>query len=753
MRPLSNSFFATVFFTLVFLTSSLKLDAQAFQEINYPMIVDGKELAYGFLGGISNPIFSNADLNDDGIQDVIIFDKNGNRIYTFLHTGQSGTASFVHAPQYEASFPDIKNWAVFKDYNKDGVVDIFCATPYNNNGVAVYKGVKSNGTLSFERVLFPNNTLDMLYYTQIVNGNPIRLDMYVAVNTDVPAIEDIDGDGDLDILSFESGGSFLVFYRNMAVERGLGNDGLDYELGDGCWGKVKEGGLDATIFLSANTNNCAQGLVGGELVTSTRHSGSTVCVFDGDGDGDMDVVLGDIGSDRLVYLKNGGTNNDAYITESILDYPPGQSAVQHIFPAMYYVDVSGDGLNDLVVAPTSKESSININHTWYYENIGTAEDPQFELKAKNLLMTETINIGKYSHPLFLDYNADGLMDIMVGSAGYRVASNQVDLGIHLFQNVGTAEAPAFELVDKDYLGFSQLEAFSIRLAPTLGDVDNDGDQDIIIGDNHGKLYFFENKGGEGQPMQFDGYVYEFSNIDVGSNAKPTLIDINMDGWLDLVVGESNKNQDPQSGIFGHLNYFIHSGDVTNPYSEDPSSDIFGQFNQPGDSNIVPKFIRKEDGSLQLFIGTDRGAMRMYNADSDAFELLQDSLGEIHIGRNIAFDMADINGDGQLELVVGNRRGGLDLFETPFLIDGTDTPTKEINKLAHVSIYPNPSANVVSIKSDRAVAAVEIYNLNGQLLSREINTAHVNIANHPAGMYLMHVLTDNGQRSILKLIKE
>ena len=59
---------------------------------------------------------------------------------------------------------------------------------------------------------------------------------------------------------------------------------------------------------------------------------------------------------------------------------------------------------------------------------------------------------------------------------------------------------------------------------------------MILGDNNGQLYYFENDGStlSNWPNFLD---YELLNIDVGSFATPQLVDLNRDGLLDLIIGE------------------------------------------------------------------------------------------------------------------------------------------------------------------------------------------------------------------------
>ena len=82
-------------------------------------------------GGINAGQFSNVDLDLDGIMDIVIFDKSGNKLSPFINN--NGT--FIYAPQYRNNFPAMHDWALLTDYNCDGKNDIFT---YSSGGMAVY---------------------------------------------------------------------------------------------------------------------------------------------------------------------------------------------------------------------------------------------------------------------------------------------------------------------------------------------------------------------------------------------------------------------------------------------------------------------------------------------------------------------------------------------------------------------------------------------------------------------------------------
>src|SRR5690606_38369054 len=94
----------------------------------------------------------------------------------------------------------------------------------------------------------------------------------------------------------------------------------------------------------------------------------------------------------------------------------------------------------------------------------------------------------------------------------------------------------------------------LRLAPTAGDLDSDGDIDIMVGDFYGKLYYFENTAGEGNPLVFNNRIYEYADLNVANNAKPALDDINGDGLTDIILGKLNND----------MNYVQNIGSAGNP---------------------------------------------------------------------------------------------------------------------------------------------------------------------------------------------
>ena len=92
--------------------------------------------------------------------------------------------------------------------------------------------------------------------------------------------------------------------------------------------------------------------------------------------------------------------------------------------------------------------------------------------------------------------------------------------------------PAFTLVDTAFARISR----GSNTVPALGDLDGDGDLDLVVGEASGTLNFFRNDG-SGTAPAFAPAVEEWLGIDVGRRATPALADLDGDGDLDLLVGE------------------------------------------------------------------------------------------------------------------------------------------------------------------------------------------------------------------------
>ena len=670
---------------------------------------NGIAFSSAFSGGINAGQFSEIDLNLDGTMDIVVFDKSGNKISPFINDN----GNYIYSPKYRSAFPKVHDWMLLADYNCDGKNDIYT---YSSAGMAIYENTSSNN-LSFSLV------------TSLVLS-PAPNNLYISP-VDIPAIADIDYDGDLDVLSFGVLGGTVSYHKNMAIELTGSCDTVVFEFSESCWGLFYEG-LNSYIL---NCPNCICPQIVNPTTTKSKqkHAGSTLLAIDIDNDNDMDLVLGDVSYNNLNLLINGGDNQNALMISVDSVFPQNNNntiaANMNVYPAGYYLDVTNDGIKDLIVTTNSQNNSENFESCWLYENGGQTNNPDFNFVKTNFLQSDMIDLGKSSFPTFYDYNNDSLLDLVVGNYGYHVTNNNPISSLALFKNTGTKNIPKYELIDRDWQDISNvnlntnLNIPALNISPTFGDLNADGHKEMLLGDADGKLHYFNNIAGN-----FTIAAPNYFNIDVGYFSQPQLIDVNRDGLLDIIIGEQD----------GSLNYCPNSGTATNPEFDTIITnwggiDVDTNYISTGYSS--PKLI-DSNGVYQLFVGSFTGTIYQFtNIEGNLngqFQPIYSSAASLWDGGKCSFDFADINNDNHPEMILGNLSGGIAYFSSDSLLNDTTTIPVNIlnNKQVKFSIYPNPSTSKLTVESNE-MGIIKIKNLLGKTIYKsrknnylfEINTSH------------------------------
>jgi len=673
-----------------------------------------------FSGGINAGQFSEIDLNLDGTMDLIVFDKSGNKISPFINDN----GNYIYAPKYRDNFPKVHDWMLLADYNCDGKNDIYT---YSSGGMAIYENT-STTSLSFSLVT-------SLVLSDYGSNN---LNIYISP-VDIPAIADVDYDGDLDVLTFSILGGFVEYHKNMAMELTGSCDTVAFEFSESCWGLFYEG-LNSYILNCPNCQ-CPPIINPNNANSKQKHAGSTLLAIDIDNDNDMDLVLGDVSYNNLNLLINGGDNQNALMVSVDSVFPQNNTntiaANMHVYPASYYLDVTGDGIKDLIVTTNSQNNSENFESCWLFENAGQTNNPDFNFVQTNFLQSDMIDLGTSSFPVFFDYNNDSLLDLVIGNYGYHVANNDPISSLALFENTGTIDIPEYDLIDRDWQGIASinlntnLNIPALNLSPTFGDLDADGDKDMILGDADGKLHYFTNQGGN-----FTIIAPNYNNIDVGYYSQPQLVDVDRDGLLDIIIGEQD----------GSVNYCPNSG-TTNTAIFDTIIKNWGGIDV--DTNFIstgyssPKLI-DSNGVYQLFVGSFTGTIYQFtNIDGNLngiFIPVISTTNSIWDGGKCAFTFADINNDNNPEMILGNLSGGIAYFSSDTLLN--DTTATNLTNWAqdNFTIYPNPASNQLSI-SGISTGTVSIKNLLGNTVIRvkkENTQLNINTSKLATGIYILEL---------------
>lgn len=717
---------------------SAALVAQSLYQISgVPVSKGGIPLDNGWSGGFNNPVISQIDLNADNLMDLFIYDKAGWKAQAFVNIGATGNPGFRYAPEYDATFPDgMQDWALTRDYDRDGVPDIFAYTGISN--ITVYHGRRiAGGGLAFDLVC---PRLTYAFGVAGVDG--------VFVNADnMPVLADVDYDGDMDILSADMTGSRINLYRNRSAELGYGADSLIYVQGDGCWGNIYMNSGCGVSFFSCKTGAEAPMDHGPR---APRDGGGTLYAFDYEGDHDMDVLLADMSCSTIKFFRNDGDSMNPVVTYTDTLFPSYDHSVKMpVYPAAYGADADNDGFLDMLIAPFAGNNlylmkSEDVQCLQYYHNDGSSPPlNRFHYMGDSLITTTIMDAGTESHPVFFDYNGDGLMDMVVGRYGRYRAWPQ----LALFVNTGTIDSPAYAEMATDWCGLS---AFALSGAyPAFGDMDGDGHADMLIGTQTGELDYFRNAGTD--TASFPAMTQpSWFGINVGTGAAPCIYDLNGDSLNDILVG----------GTSGNIRYYWNFGSRTVPlFSPDSVVTSLGHIymhSTPVQTlEYSSPYVEEELGVLYLYTGSREGRISKYKVDKDSirhgtFALVKNDVIGISPGQHSTVSIADINHDGANDYLTGNVRGGIMLFSDTHWGTGITLPNgieQASSDGASVIVYPVPAADVLHIKpvsTDVHLSAATLYDMDGRVVALgESNRAELTIpvGSISSGVYTLITMDD------------
>ncbi|MBL7884595.1 MAG: T9SS type A sorting domain-containing protein [Bacteroidia bacterium] len=717
-----------------------------------PVKINGNSLTNPWAGGINFAQVSTIDMDLDGIKDLFIFDRTGNKIRTYINNGTANTVDYKYNPNYEALFPKLHDWALLLDFDGDGKEDIFSYSDLGG-GFDVYKNVSSSGSgLQFQRIVTQQKSIYNPPSGSLIN-------LYVS-SVDIPAFSDIDNDGDIDVITFAITGTYLEYHKNMSKELYGTADSLKFQIANRCWGYAAENSLsnDFTLYDTCfgNISNPEFPVYDSEQRSSERHSGSCELCIDLDNDGDKEFIVGDVSFNNLTVLTNGGTSTNASFINDDVAFPfnyGGSAAVDlTLFPCAYYEDLDNDGKKDIIVSPNAPNASENYNSMLFYKNVGTNAVPLFQFQQSNLLQDNMIEVGEGAYPVLFDYDNDGLKDLFIGNYGYYNTLG-FEKKIALFKNIGTPTMPEYELVTRDYNNYSVLGI--TNMIPAFGDLDGDGDADMLIGSNDGRIHYFQNIAAIGATANFVLSQANFKNssnriIDVGDVAAPQIVDVDNDGKNDIIIGARN----------GKLAYYKRSSTTGMPIV-DSVTHFWGnvKVNQPFYSTgYSHPFFFKDNGVSKLLVGAESGYLRLYDhIDGNLngpFTLVDSMYLNIWQGTRTAPNGADINNDGFLDLMVGNYQGGVAFYKGVSNI----ITVNEIHILNwNFNIYPNPATESFTIEMSNDLNnnyTIELFNVVGQKVN-ETFTSHkittIKTEHLSQGIYFCKITNVVDKNSIVKKI--
>lgn len=678
---------------LVLLGGWLMTGAVAWAQFTYsldqsiPVAVGDRLLANPWAGGLNSVQVSTMDLDNDGQEDLVVFDRASDKLSTFLREG----TFYRYAPEYESQFPDgISQWLLLRDFNCDGKKDVFTSHPL---GIRVIVNISSADGLRWR----PFNGDSPLLTIGFSGSTNLQIDQQ-----GLSAIEDIDGDGDLDVLNVRFVGiGSIEWHKNLSMDSAGTCDSLQMRRVTQRYGGVTECACGVFAF---NNAACAPSTAG-----RTQHAGGKAILFvDTDGDGDKDLLFSEQSAcPRIYLLKNEGTAEDPVFQSATL-FPAGSPAAM-LFPAPYFEDVDGDGRKDLLVSPNLYERGSFMdfaNSIWYYKNTGTNELPVFEPPQRNFLQSEMIDVGDNASPAFFDVDDDGDYDLFIGTYG----AAGFDGSIRFYENRGSTTQPAFEWVTDDYLNLSLYSLYNIK--PHFADINADTRPDLIFTATAfftglTQVYVVLNQASSG----FAGNEPQALGFEINATETVLVTDVNQDGLADLLVGRTT----------GAVHFYQNVGRGNSPSFVLENEAFAGLGNSTSRQNPALAIADLDaDGTADLVMGNQRGRVSIFpnyrsaTPETELTAILFDPFSKRYVEKNfggrIVPTVANLFNTSRPALVLGTVAGGLVVMRNEDLAPLPDEP--------NISIFPNPASRsdqVVNIRVDRSVT-VSFYTTLGQPIS-------------------------------------
>lgn len=318
------------------------------------------------------------------------------------------------------------------------------------------------------------------------------------------------------------------------------------------------------------------------------------------------------------------------------------------FSAPEFADFDNDGDLDLLLGNTS------TSRVAYFVNIGSVSVPLF-LQDTSLLSSiysgGTAGTNSY-YPAVCDLDRDGDPDLTIG--GFN--------GLKFYANVGDSTSPQWLLVDSLFSTVNSLIGTDPK--PVFGDLDSDGDPDLLVGTGESLLggptpgitMGFRNTGTATAPFFAEDSTLAAGIPDVGLNAYPTLRDIDSDGDLDMLMGRD----------LAGLIYYRNTGTAASPIWTNTPALVSGIETTTYWKN--PTFSDLDgDGDFDLTYGTSDGRLYFYrNNGTPSSPLLQYDPAYFLIIRIVGgastVSLIDFDNDGDLDFVSGDWLGGFQYFQ-------------------------------------------------------------------------------------------
>lgn len=322
---------------------------------------------------------------------------------------------------------------------------------------------------------------------------------------------------------------------------------------------------------------------------------STPAVGDLDGDGVREIVVGSDGGNVYAFYPNGtviwtfSTNESNFISAPVL------------------VDINNDTKLEVLIGDGDGIS-------------GTEKGTLYAIRydGSGLLWAYTADDDIWASPAVADIDEDGYKEIVFGGmwADHNLTVLNHTGGVEWNYQPGTSDGDRF------------------KSSPAIGDIDNDGDLEIVAGTCNNKLYAFEPGGALKWTFSTDGHVH----------SSPALYDVDNDGSVEIFAV-----------AHGGATLYAINGETNNATAFWTQTGVKSFYSSPAIGDI------NSDGIPEVVVGDQNDKVYAFNARNGSLSWSYLTGGDIESSPAIG----DVDGDCEMEVVIGSNDGYL------YVLNGED----------------------------------------------------------------------------------
>ena len=626
-------------------------------------------------GGTDSRVIALADIDGDGKKDIVASGGDISILRNTMTPGELNSSSFAAYVALGIATSTVAS----VDIDGDGKLDV-ASTNSANGDFSIFRNISTIGTISLDaKVDFPtgnalqvigvgdldgdgdadfaisdNSTPAVSVFRNLSTPGTIstapRVDFTVPANPVGARILDIDGDGQPEVLTINSGNSSISVFHNIAdpptvssisptsarVGKTVTITGTGFDA-TGAKNAVYFGAIKANVATATTTSLTAEVPGGTKTITTGTLAGkvdftagiqpANVAIGDIDGDGKPDVAIPNFGTGSQTVSVYHNTSSTGSISGSSLASHQQFSSGGNT-NSIAIGDLDGDGKLDMVVPNVNPTNTIGVFHNT--STSGVINGSTFAARDDFTSSTNPRDVA------LADLDGDGKLDIAAANAG--------SASVSFFRNT---PHPG----DIDANSFTAAQDFAAGTLPNgvaVGDVDGDGKIDIAVSNqtsNDVSVFRNTTTAGTNDASSFAAQV----SFAAGTTPlRPTFADLDGDGKLEMVVSSSATDQ---VGVFrntstsGTINASTFATRVDYTTGDGPQKIAAGDLDGDGRSELV---VENQAGST-VSVFKNNSVSGTINASSFAAKV-DFTTGSAPAG----VALGDLDGDGRPELAVANN---------------------------------------------------------------------------------------------------